>query len=307
MDKVSVIMPAYNCEKTVIRAIDSVLQQSYKNIELIVIDDGSTDNTKKICKKIKSEKLLFYSKENGGPSSARNYALKKATGKYIMFIDSDDYFLDNTVETMVSLIKMNNCDIVAGNYISFDDDKIYKEKKYNQYNVDSKNDVQKYIDLLIKKNLFNTNWNKIYKAEIIKSNNLLFDESKEIGEDVRFNFDYMKYVKKCYLTNYAIYGYNISSNGLTSKNESTKIIRYLNLIEYQQNYYKEANFNDTCLQKRIFKILFFINDFNDEKINMQYIKILENVTSKKIYLKLLYYLLKNKKYKLLSLIKRIKK
>ena len=120
---VSIIVPVYNTEKYLSKCLDSLIKQTYKNLEIILIDDSSTDNSIAICKDYqkKDERIKIYQKENGGPASARNYGLEKARGEYILFIDSDDYIdikavsllIDNYSEdTLVGLReKINNSDV----------------------------------------------------------------------------------------------------------------------------------------------------------------------------------------------------
>ena len=112
MSKVSIIIPVYNVEKYLDKCLKSVLNQTYKNIEIIVINDGSTDNSLKICKKYKDKRIVLIDKENGGVSSARNKGLELASGKYITFVDSDDWLELDAIENMVSFIEKENVDFV---------------------------------------------------------------------------------------------------------------------------------------------------------------------------------------------------
>jgi len=107
MEKVSVIIPTYNCAEYLSKAVSSVLAQTYPNIEIIVVDDGSTDNTREIVSVFQSGNLRYFYKENGGPGSARNYALKKAGGEIITFLDADDYYAPNNIEIKVKTLIEN--------------------------------------------------------------------------------------------------------------------------------------------------------------------------------------------------------
>ena len=119
--KVSVIIPVYNTEKYLDKCISSVINQTYKNIEIIIVDDGSTDHSSALCKKWESidERVLVLRKVNGGLSSARNYGLEKSSGNYIFFVDSDDWIASNTIELMVCKAEALNCDIVISNYYDY--------------------------------------------------------------------------------------------------------------------------------------------------------------------------------------------
>lgn len=107
MPEVSVIIPTYNCAEYIAKAISSVLMQTYSDIEIIVVDDGSTDHTAETINRIQSDKVRYFYKENGGPGSARNYALKEAKGNIITFLDADDYFHPDNIATKVNILKDN--------------------------------------------------------------------------------------------------------------------------------------------------------------------------------------------------------
>ena len=126
LKKISFIIPVFNTEEYVKKCIESVIDQTYKNIEIIVIDDGSTDNSLKICNEIgmKDNRIKIYHKENGGLSSARNYGIKKASGDYLYFLDSDDYIPLDSAEVLINISEKYNSDIVIGNY-----QKVYENQK----------------------------------------------------------------------------------------------------------------------------------------------------------------------------------
>jgi len=106
MFKISIIMPAYNAQNTIKTSIESILRQNYNNYELIIIDDGSNDNTENVVKEFSDSRIKYFKlATNMGVSNARNFGIEKATGEYIMFIDSDDIYLDGRIEKMVNNIK----------------------------------------------------------------------------------------------------------------------------------------------------------------------------------------------------------
>ena len=107
MEKISVIIPTYNCAEYISKAVSNVLAQTYPYIEIIVVDDGSTDNTGEIINGIQSEKVRYFYKDNGGPGSARNYALKEANGEIITFLDADDYYHPDNISIKVKMLKEN--------------------------------------------------------------------------------------------------------------------------------------------------------------------------------------------------------
>ena len=146
MDKVSIIVPVYNVEKYLKKAVESTLNQSYEKLQIILINDGSTDESGKICDKYKQKdsRIEVIHKENGGLSDARNKGLDIANGKYIMFLDSDDFFEKDAVEIMYRKIEEKNADFVIGNYINTEpngkkwENSIFDEKIYDNFKLSIK-------------------------------------------------------------------------------------------------------------------------------------------------------------------------
>lgn len=205
---VSVIMPVYNGEATILKAIESVLDQTYRDYELIIIDDGSTDNTGDICKKIIDKRMKYVHVSNYGVSRARNYGLNLANGEYIVFIDSDDLYDKRYIELMVE--KANDgYDLVVCGYKNCG----ISKKTYIPNNTEC-TDKLDFICSLQRLFLFNQVWNKIYRADIIKENRLKFNDNLSIAEDWNFNVDYLKWVSKYSVVTEPLYNYKINPNGL---------------------------------------------------------------------------------------------
>ena len=261
-DLISIIMPAYNCEKTIKQSIDSVLKQNYCDWELLIINDGSTDNTLKIINEYQEyTKIKVINQKNAGPSSARNKGLEFANGKYITFLDSDDYLDENYIKVLIESI--DNNDMVICNYYIFNNNGIY-ENKINKKNVNIY-DKAHYGEMIYKlknNNLLNTNWNKMYKLSIIKNNNLLFDTNYKNGEDIRFNYQYLKYANTVKIISDKLYYYKINENGLTHSNAENMIDRYIKLLSYECDYFYENNLNLRVIQKLLIKSIFIINDID---------------------------------------------
>ncbi len=191
---VSVIMPIYNCENELNRSISSVLNQTYSNIQLILIDDGSTDNSYKICDEYrkKDSRIELYRKENSGVSSSRNYAFDYVFGEYITFLDADDQMKSTAIETMVNAMEKTKSDMVVCSYnkefrhnIHIHVEKLEKSGKYT---------AKEYICNTLKDpghHYYGVVWNKIYRFDIIRKNNIRFDTSVNLGEDFIFNLEYL--------------------------------------------------------------------------------------------------------------------
>lgn len=226
--KVSVIVPVYNSEDYVGKSIESLMRQTLKEIEIILVDDGSKDNSGKICDEYakKDERIVVIHKENGGLADARNAGMKVVKGKYIMFLDADDLFEEDSCEHMYNTIEKNGVDYVIGNYQMMNEDGTRWEN--------SAFDQEKYKDFKLHihdfKNSFfvmnSTAWNKIYRTQFLIDNNITF-EVPAPAEDAYFtSICYMKAVYGFY-TSKVIYLYRNSPNSI-SKVRSEKYFKGIN-------------------------------------------------------------------------------
>lgn len=238
MIKVSVIVPVYNVEKYLDKCLSSLVNQTLKDIEIIVVNDGTKDNSQKIIDKYKKRypKIIkSYIKENGGLSDARNYGLKYASGEYISFVDSDDYIDSNMLEEMYEKAVDGNFDIVM-----CDLNYIYEtETKYCSCNIKS--------DLLskqeIKKNMINiypTAWNKIYKKELIKD--FLFKKGVWY-EDVEFMYRILPSTNSIGVINKPFYQY-VQRDGAITSTFNDKIFDHIGNFNGVIKYYKDKNIFD---------------------------------------------------------------
>lgn len=219
--KVSIIIPCYNVEEYIEKCINSVLNQTYENIEIILIDDGSTDNTKQVILKttLNKQNVIYITNKNSGVSNARNTGIKAATGDYIMFIDSDDYIAKNMIKNMFKLMKGYNTDLVKCNikkeYIlekRLEKIKpVYSKVRYIE-NLSFSNTIHKKI---LSTETMNSACASLFKRDIIKENNLLFREDIHNGEDAIFFMNYIDNAKSIVYTPTAYYYYTIKNTGLT--------------------------------------------------------------------------------------------
>lgn len=196
-DKVSIIVPIYNVEKYLNRCVDSLINQTYRNLEIILVNDGSPDNSPEMCDKyaVNDSRIKVIHKENGGLSDARNAGIDIATGKYIMFIDSDDYAELDMVESAVMAIKKDDSDVALWGYFADFVDQNEKHVQSITYPglngvLDSSEKQFVLSNELI--NLMGYTWNKLYKNEIIQKNNYRFQEDLSLVEDITFNSEIFK-------------------------------------------------------------------------------------------------------------------
>ncbi len=190
--KISVIMPAYNVEKYIGRAIDSVLSQDYRNLELIVVNDGSTDNSAKIAERYRASdnRLRVLHKKNGGLSDARNFGIGHASGDYLIFIDSDDYWALNMLKPLVSFAESSNLDVALFGYIAdFYDSR--DELTRSVHTVEPAKIIDKKIARpaasIQHKQLLGYAWNKLYRTSLVRDNHLFFEQGLSYIEDILFN------------------------------------------------------------------------------------------------------------------------
>lgn len=195
---ISMIIPIYNGEKYLERCLYSIRNQRYRNIEAILIDDGSIDYSSKICQDFSKNdnRFHFFSQDNHGVSSARNLGLDKIKGKYLLFVDSDDYIEENYITKLWESVKLTGADMVICDYRQECEhtnaiDMIHYTAPPGDYNRKS------FINQLSKcpgAHYFGVLWNKLYNTELIRSRKLSFNTALSLGEDFAFNMEYLSLV-----------------------------------------------------------------------------------------------------------------
>lgn len=197
MPKISIIVPVYNVEEYLNRCIDSILNQTFQDFELILVNDGSTDNSGQICDNyaIRDKRIRVIHKENGGVSLARNKGLDIARGKYVQFIDSDDYIEKDMLDKVYNTMLKENSDIIFWGFKLYTNDMKFT-KKHVYHGEDTLN-KDKNLNLinLYKKDLFGYICCKLFKLEIIKKYNIRFKEKMSFLEDEEFTCQYCRYIE----------------------------------------------------------------------------------------------------------------
>ena len=261
MDKISVIVPIYNQEKYLDECIQSIIDQTYKNLEIILVDDGSTDNSLEICKKYEKidKRIKLIHKENGGLSSARNCGLDSASGKYVMFCDSDDYFVPRSCEILLNLIKSKNANYAIGNYINCTEEGVLWEKPtfdqdiYHDFKVSIKDyDKSFYI-------MSSSVCNKIFSIDFIKKHKLRFVEGVPAEDAIFTTFCFIK-SKYTYYTSEIMYIYRQRNGTSISTNNTLKYFMGISkAYKYIYDNFKannELDFYKYFYLKTLFYILF---------------------------------------------------
>lgn len=236
--KFSVIVPVYNVENYLEVAIDSIINQKYKNKEIILVNDGSTDRSGKICddfaKKYNFIKVTH--KKNSGVSDARNMGIIKTTGEYVLFLDADDYWETNFLGELSLLIKEKNYpDFIFSNGEYRLNSSEISLKSYNLSSAKFDNlkgeETLKYILTSTNKNLFSI-WRGIYKTEIIKENKIKFESGILIGEDADWLFRFVLKSKSSFLYKNPFYVYRVErENSAMSTKSKENLISFLKIVK----------------------------------------------------------------------------
>ncbi|MGL4863988.1 MAG: glycosyltransferase family 2 protein [Cetobacterium sp.] len=257
MQKISVIIPVYNVEKYLDKCLYSIVNQTLKDIEIIIVNDGSLDNSEKIALKYRDidSRIKYYKKENGGLSEARNYGLERACGKYISFIDSDDYIDETMLQKMYMNAEENNSDMVVCGFKSIYESGVIRETKG-------------YTKITFKDILeVSFAWNKIYKKNLLEKIDLKFPVGKHY-EDMFCIPRIALNCEKITVVSEELYYYVIRENSITTKRDNDKIFHLLeaclynkNLVEKSSNIYLNKEWLEYSNQ---IKIIFssFVNNYS---------------------------------------------
>lgn len=239
MVKISIVMPIYNGEKYLKEAIESIINQSYDNYELILIDDGSTDNTSSICHNYtQNNRIKYYYVKNSGVSNARNIGIDKSTGDYITFLDADDYFNYEALKNYNDIIVKTNCDLIITSY-----NEVYKNNIIS-HKFDYNQKIKSNLDSIIFEidGVEGFLCNKLYKSSILKENNLKLSKEINFCEDLLFNCKYLEYSNVVYIASFVTLNYRMRRSSATwnlNTNKVKQLFKVFSTIE--ENKYILAN------------------------------------------------------------------
>lgn len=277
MNKISVIVPVYNVEKELERCVKSICSQTYKNLEIILVDDGSTDNSGKICDELakKDERIKVIHQKNAGVASARLTGYQKSSGEVVAFVDSDDYIELKMYEVLMKNMDDTNADIVFCDYTSISNGLTSKNNFYASSKVLSKSDVLRYLAV----NRFPSfMWNKIYKRQIVKN------EDFYVGKILEDFLCMPVIINRCNFVSYVnIAFYNYVRRDSSTMGSDDILFKYWNAcidrLEWYYNNHPEytniclnraVRVALTCFEKKILTIeqqkvlkLFFKNNLNE--------------------------------------------
>ncbi len=245
--KTTIIVPIYKAERYIERCVRSIMNQNYKDIEIILVNDGSPDNSADIINYLANldSRIIVVNQSNRGVSAARNAGLKQATGEWITFVDSDDWIEPDYVSNLLKTVNRHNCDMAMGRFFWSVNN---NESADNDYRIKSV-DAQK---MIYNGEIFVAVWNKLFKTEIIRNNGVLFNEDIWYGEGMLFNIQYLQYVDYVAITEKSIYhqtfnpnsamrAFNLKSNycGIKSMNLQKSLLTDKDVIkEWEYHKYK---------------------------------------------------------------------
>lgn len=277
--KVSIILSVYNKKKYLDKCISSILNQRYKNFELIIVDDGSTDGSSDIIDEYAAndKRVVVLHKKNAGVSSARNDAIDMAAGDYIQFVDADDYVPKDSTEILITNMKKYKVDLVVANYYRV-------VKKYFSKKGDIKTtkilDKISFSETMMKNPAnyyYGVLWNKLYKSSIIKKYNIKMKEDLKWCEDFVFNMEYIQHIKYVLAISKAVYYYvNNDDSLVTSSMNLPDIINMkFKIFEYYSSFYKNI-YNKKEYILKIPNIYKFFIDFSKDHFIGLHSKVLKN-------------------------------
>lgn len=243
MVDISVIVPIYNAEKYLNKCVDSLINQTKKELEFILVNDGSTDKTEEIIKSYKDSRIKYFKNKNQGIGKTRNFGIEKATGKYIMFLDSDDYLKNNACEILYKSVEKNDADLAICDFYKIYDSGVEEKIKLLSFKPTT---LRKTPSLVNEINL--APWNKLYKKELITKNKIKFVENLKY-EDAPFVIEAFSKAGKIikvdeYLNYYLIHG---NSETTVRDKRCFDILKIIDLI-------RKNTKNEAYLQEEINKL-----------------------------------------------------
>lgn len=264
---VSIIVPVYNAQNTICRCINSILSQTYPNFELLLVDDGSRDESGTICDEYaeQDDRIKVFHKENGGVSAARNFALDHAQGEYIQFLDSDDWVTPDATQKLVRAAEEHQCDMVISNFYRVVDDRVSVKGDIEKDDVLTREEYAEHMMESPADFYYGVLWNKLYRRTIIESHKLRMNQDISWCEDFLFNLEYIRYADRFYALNVPLYYYVKTKGSLVSQGMSISatIQMKLTVFEYYNQLYKDILDENEYQKSRLKVYRFFLDAASD--------------------------------------------
>lgn len=255
---VSIIVPIHNSEKTLNRCIDSILNQDYQELEVFLVDDGSGDGSLAICRDYakRDARVKVIRKEQSGVSDARNLAMDQAEGKYLQFVDSDDWITTDATRMMVSAAEYGSCDMVITHFFRVNHNKIRRKGHIKEYEIMTRKGFAEHMMEKPANFYYGVMWNKLYRRDILNAYKLRCSRELNWCEDFLFNLQYLCYAERICALPYPTYYYVKTKNSLVAKEATMK-----NTIQTKKfifTYYKELYENIDLYEENKGKINRFL-------------------------------------------------
>ena len=264
---VSIIVPIYNAEQYLRRCVDSILNQEYTDFELLLVNDGSTDASGDICEEYRDQdpRVIVIQKENTGVSDSRNRALDRARGKYLQFLDSDDWITPDATRLFVRAAEEYGCDMVISDFYRVVGERLSPKGDIEEEGVLTREEFAAHMMENPADFYYGVLWNKLYRRDIVEEHNLRMDTDISWCEDFMFNLEYIRYAKVFYALHAPIYYYVKRKGSLASQgiNISKTVKMKLNVFEYYNNFYKHVLEEEDYEKNRLQVYRFFIDAAGD--------------------------------------------
>ena len=264
---VSIIVPIYNAEQYLRRCVDSILNQEYTDYELLLVNDGSTDASGDICEEYGDQdpRVIVIQKENTGVSDSRNRALDRARGKYLQFLDSDDWITPDATRLFVRAAEEYGCDMVISDFYRVVGERLSPKGDIEEEGVLTREEFAAHMMENPADFYYGVLWNKLYRRDIVEEHNLRMDTDINWCEDFMFNLEYIRYAKVFYALHAPIYYYVKRKGSLASQgiNISKTVKMKLNVFEYYNNFYKHVLEEEDYEKNRLQVYRFFIDAAGD--------------------------------------------
>ena len=264
---VSIVVPIYNAENYLRRCVDSILNQEYTDFELLLVNDGSTDASGDICEEYgdRDPRVIVIQKENTGVSDSRNRALDRARGKYLQFLDSDDWITPDATRLFVRAAEEYGCDMVISDFYRVVGERLSTKGDIEEEGVLTREEFAAHMMENPADFYYGVLWNKLYRRDIVEEHNLRMDTDINWCEDFMFNLEYIRYAKVFYALHAPIYYYVKRKGSLASQgiNISKTVKMKLNVFEYYNNFYKHVLEEEDYEKNRLQVYRFFIDAAGD--------------------------------------------
>ena len=264
---VSIIVPVYNAEQYLRRCVDSILNQEYTDFELFLVNDGSTDSSGEICTEYgdKDSRVIVIQKENTGVSDSRNQALDRARGKYLQFLDSDDWITPDATRLFVRAAEEYGCDMVISDFYRVVGERLSPKGDIEEEGILAREEFAAHMMENPADFYYGVLWNKLYRRDLVEEHRLRMDTNINWCEDFLFNLEYIRYAKVFYALHAPIYYYVKRKGSLASQGISiSKTVKMkLNVFEYYNNFYKHVLEEEDYEKNRLQVYRFFIDAAGD--------------------------------------------